>query len=426
MLPLASRFHHLSKGHPETKAYEGVRQVRAGAVCRDPDSARCAGLRHLRARNVRDGTRGRRGGGALLGRVRHVLQPRRPGRPHGRARHHRGDAARRTRWLHRRRVPAKDEAGRSAARGAPGLYLVCGYAQAGHRRRVVRALRARDQVAHGLRWAVRRVQEHYQVALYPTHPRLSGVTAVFARRRPRCRARQGGTEPAARSRGPTRSLAGRTAGTRFSLFGIAPGTDFANAHLEATKTTVAAHFGAVVKVSDDLSFGANFLTQAKFVYSGSASFTQVPTGLVVPAPIPAGALTIPAGCPIDTLLAGAGGPGCKCGVGLSLFNPTAGALRSQPVTTTVKNPSQLALGLAYKLANGWTLLGDYQLTWWSQFDTLDITFPQTPGGLLDRKLFENYHNTSGFRFGAEWAKDAKWTFRGGYLHHDGAAPAATG
>jgi len=213
--------------------------------------------------------------------------------------------------------------------------------------------------------------------------------------------------------------------TVFAQFGIAPGTDFANAHLEATKTTVAAHFGAIFKASDQLSFGANFLTQAKFNYSGSASFTQVPTGLIVPAPIPLGALTIPAGCPIDTLLAGAGGLGSKCGVGLSLFNPTAGALRSQPVTTTVKNPSQLALGLAYKLANGWTLLGDYQLTWWSQFDTLDITFPQTPGGLLDRKLFENYHNTSGFRFGAEWAKDAKWTLRGGYLHHDGAAPAET-
>ena len=220
-------------------------------------------------------------------------------------------------------------------------------------------------------------------------------------------------------------LPGVPAGTRFSLFGIAPGTDFANAHLEATKTTVAAHFGAIFKASDQLSFGANFLTQAEFNYSGSASFTQVPTGLIVPAPIPLGALTIPAGCPIDTLLAGAGGLGSKCGVGLSLFNPTAGALRSQPVTTTVKNPSQLALGLAYKLANGWTLLGDYQLTWWSQFDTLDITFPQTPGGLLDRKLFENYHNTSGFRFGAEWAKNAKWTFRGGYLHHGGAAPAET-
>ena len=95
------------------------------------------------------------------------------------------------------------------------------------------------------------------------------------------------------------------------------------------------------------------------------------------------------------------------------------------MATTIKNPSQLALGVAYKLANGWTLLGDYQRTWWSQFDELDISFPQDLSGALDRHLFERYRNTNGVRFGAEWAKNAKWTFRGGYLYHGGAAPAET-
>src|SRR5881409_3954118 len=95
-------------------------------------------------------------------------------------------------------------------------------------------------------------------------------------------------------------------GTVFGQFGIAPGTDFANTHLEATKTTVAAHFGAIFKASDQLSFGANFLTQAKFDYAGTATFTQVMTGLVVPADLPLdlplGTLTIPAGCHVDDLL----------------------------------------------------------------------------------------------------------------------------
>src|SRR2546430_16321640 len=71
------------------------------------------------------------------------------------------------------------------------------------------------------------------------------------------------------------------------------------------------------------------------------------------------------------------------------------------------------------------MLGEYQLTWWSQFNELDITFPQDLSGALDRHLFERYQNTSGFRFGAEWAKDAKWMLRGGYLHTDGGAPAET-
>ena len=209
----------------------------------------------------------------------------------------------------------------------------------------------------------------------------------------------------------------------FGQFGIAPGTDFADTHLEASKTTVAGHFGALFKVNDRLSFGARFMTQAKFDYSGTASFTQVPTGLVVPADLTVGSLTIPAGCPIDALLTA---PAASCnGIGLNLFNPSAGVFRSQPVTTTIKNPSQMALGVAYKVASGWTLLGDYQYTWWDSFNELDIVFPQDASGALSRKLFERYDGTSGFRFAAEWMKDAKWTFRGGYLYHGGAAPAET-
>jgi long-chain fatty acid transport protein len=216
-------------------------------------------------------------------------------------------------------------------------------------------------------------------------------------------------------------LAGAPPGTTFGQFGIAPGTDFANAHLEASKTTVAAHFGAILKVNDQLSLGARFLTQAKFDYSGTASFAPVATGLVVPADIVVTPTdTIHAGTPIDLLLTAPRALG-----GLDLFNPSTGVFKAQPVTTTITNPSQMTLGLAYKVGNGWTLLGDYQLTWWNQFNELDIVFPSDTFGVLNRKLFERYQNTNGFRLGAEWAKDAKWTFRGGYLHHDGAAPAET-
>ena len=212
-------------------------------------------------------------------------------------------------------------------------------------------------------------------------------------------------------------LPGVPAGTTFGQFGIAPGTDFANAHLEASKTTVAGHFGATFKVNDRLSFGARYMTQAKFDYSGTASFTQVPTGLIVPADIPVTPTdTIHAGTPIDGLLGAAG---------FDLFNPTTGVFRSQPVATTIKNPAQMVLGLAYKVGTGWTLLGDYQRTWWSHFDTLTLTFPMDLSGLLSHKLYERYQNTNGFRIGAEWVKDATWTFRGGYLYHQGAAPAET-
>ncbi|HEX4627239.1 MAG TPA: outer membrane protein transport protein [Gemmatimonadales bacterium] len=201
----------------------------------------------------------------------------------------------------------------------------------------------------------------------------------------------------------------------FGQFGIAPGTDFADAHLEASKTTVTAHWGGIIKVSDQVSIGGRYLMHAKFDYAGTATFTQVPTGLVVPANLPVGALTIPAGTPIDVLLAAPVTSG-----GLALFNTV---LAPQAVTTTITNPEQVVFGVTYKPVHGWSLFGDYQFTRWAKrFWELDINFANA---VLNRKLYERYQNTNAFRFGAEWVKDAKWTLRGGYLYHTAAAPAET-
>jgi long-chain fatty acid transport protein len=203
-------------------------------------------------------------------------------------------------------------------------------------------------------------------------------------------------------------------GTVFGQFGIPPGTDFADAHLEASKTTVTAHWGGIIKVNDKLSIGGRYLMHAKFDYSGTARFTQVNTNLVLPATITVGALTLPAGTPIDLLLS-APPPN-----GLYLFNTL---LTTQAVSTTITNPEQVIFGLAYKPRTDWTLFGDYQFTrWGKRFYTLEIDFANAQ---LNRVLHEGYQNTNGFRVAAEWAKDAKWTFRGGYLYHEGAAPAET-
>jgi len=197
----------------------------------------------------------------------------------------------------------------------------------------------------------------------------------------------------------------------FGQFGIAPGTDFADAHLEATKTTVTAHWGGIIKVNDKLSIGGRYLMHAKFDYAGTATFTKVPTNLVVPADIiiPSSPPdTIHAGTPVDALLQG-----------LGVFD----TLTTQTVSTSITNPEQVVFGLAYKPRSGWTLFGDYQFTrWGKRFWVVNINF-QKP--VLNRVLYERYQNTNGFRFAAEWAKSAKWTFRGGYLYHQGAAPPET-
>src|SRR6266568_3236814 len=197
----------------------------------------------------------------------------------------------------------------------------------------------------------------------------------------------------------------------FGQFGIAPGTDFADAHLEATKTAVTAHWGGIIKVNDKLSIGGRYLMHAKFDYSGTATFTQVPTNLIVPADLTVGPLTIPQGTPIDAFLQAPP---------LALFSTV---LTTQTVTTTITNPEQVVFGLAYKPRSDWTLFGDYQFTrWGKRFWVLNINFANP---LLNRVLYETYQNTNGFRVAAEWAKNAKWTFRDGYLYHQGAAPAQT-
>ena len=200
------------------------------------------------------------------------------------------------------------------------------------------------------------------------------------------------------------------AGTSFAQFGIAPGTDFADAHLEATKTTLTAHWGGIVKFNEKLSIGGRYLMHAKFDYSGTAQFGQVPTNLIIPADIVIGGVTVaPAGTPVDALLRA-----------LGVFNTI---LVPQSVSTSITNPEQVVFGAAYKPRRDWTLLADYQFTRWAKrFSQVNIDFANP---LLNRVLYERYQNTNGFRFGAEWAKDATWTLRGGYLYHEGAAPPET-
>jgi len=200
-------------------------------------------------------------------------------------------------------------------------------------------------------------------------------------------------------------LPGLPPGTTAAQLGIAPGTGFANAHLEASHTQVTgAHFGGIIKVNDRWSIGGRYLMHAKIDYSGTATFTQVPTGIIIPVAFG----PIPAGTPVDAVLQ-------------PLFSSL---LPSGAVTTTITNPEQVVFGVAFKPQTGWTLYGDYQFTrWGKRFAALPINFadPATPSQVLNTY----YNNTSDFRLGAEWVKNAKLTLRGGYLYNTAAAPPET-
>ena len=192
-------------------------------------------------------------------------------------------------------------------------------------------------------------------------------------------------------------------GTPFSALGVPSGTDFADAHLHATGTGYAFNFGGIWKLSDRVSIGGHWLTRKKIDYDGTAEFKQVPTGLVLP---PNNPLGLPAGTPVDAIVAaefGAGGP-----------------LANGKAKTSIEMPPQGTLGVSWKANNDWTVMADYQYVVWGWFAGVNIDFenPATP----DLALHPNNKDTHGFRFGTEYQYNAKVKLRGGYLYHTGASP----
>jgi long-chain fatty acid transport protein len=192
-------------------------------------------------------------------------------------------------------------------------------------------------------------------------------------------------------------------GTRFAALGFPAGTDFADAHLKADGTGFAVNFGGIWKVSDKVSIGGHWLTRKKIDYDGTAEFKQVPTGLVLPANNPLG---LPAGTPVDVIVAGSFGAG--------------GPLSNGNAKTSIEMPPQGTLGVEWKMNPEWTLMADYQYVVWGWFNEVDIDFenPATP----DLALHPSNKDTHGFRFGTQYQYNKKVQLRGGYLYHTGASP----
>jgi len=196
------------------------------------------------------------------------------------------------------------------------------------------------------------------------------------------------------------------AGVTFAQLGVPTGTDFAQAHLEADGNGIAVNVGAIFQVNDQLAIGGHYMSRSTIDYSGTATFDQVQTGLTL---APNNPLGLPGGTPVDALVA-------------SQF--TAGrALSDGNATTSITMPDQFSLGVAWKATERWKVLVDWHMVMWHVFDQLKLDFENDSTPTIT--LNEGYKNTNGVRFGMEFAQSATLTFRGGYLHHQGAAPAQT-
>ncbi len=191
--------------------------------------------------------------------------------------------------------------------------------------------------------------------------------------------------------------------TTFGQLGIPAGTQFANAHIQGHGFSMAGHFGVIIEPTSKISIGARYLMSMTSTVRGSADFTQVGTGIILP---PGNPIGVPGGTPLDSVVA----PQFR----------TGGKLVTQPASGTIALPDQLVLGLAFKPSTTLTLTADYQWVHWTNFSQLSLSFQNLPV----TTLYEDYSNTSGYRFGAEYRMNSM-TLRGGWLRHEAAAPDQT-
>jgi len=157
----------------------------------------------------------------------------------------------------------------------------------------------------------------------------------------------------------------------------------------------------LITASDKVAFGARYLSRHT-IKPDDLSFesTQVPTGLRTPVPLPG----IPAGTPIDAILAPQFAPGASLG--------------NQSAATELTVPDQFVGGVAITPTARLKLLVDYQFSTWSVFENLEFT---TERG-LDEIIVKNYRDTSGVRIGVDYDLGGRVALRAGFLAHEAAAP----
>lgn len=192
-------------------------------------------------------------------------------------------------------------------------------------------------------------------------------------------------------------------GVTFGQIGVPFHTAFAATQLEATNAVgFGGNFGVEVQATDRLNIGVRFTTPIEMNYDGEATFDQIETGLVLPV-LPGTPLT---DVPVDRLVE---------------TSFTEGPLVTQDIETTITMPAQFVAGISVQATEQLLLLFDYQWVGWSSFDEITLDFET----LDDQVQVENYDNTSGFRFGADYQLTDQWAVRGGYIYTQNAAPDET-
>lgn len=198
---------------------------------------------------------------------------------------------------------------------------------------------------------------------------------------------------------------GAPVGVTFGNLGFAHGTDFADVNLDGNGTGVGYNLGVVWQAHPRVSFGARYLSQQKIdIDKATAAITQVNTGIIL---APGNPLALPGGTPLDAVLA-------PQFLADSLLGDQSGS-------TQLTFPAQFVFGVTVKATDKLRVMGDVQWVNWEKFNTLVLDFERLP----QKTLVESYKNTVGYRLGADYVLNPRYTARLGILSHEGAAPDQT-
>lgn len=76
-------------------------------------------------------------------------------------------------------------------------------------------------------------------------------------------------------------------------------------------------------------------------------------------------------------------------------------------------PAELSIGASYQLNDKWLFAFDYNRTFWSVYESLDVDFENQPDS-RDSKNPRMYEDSSIYRFGAQYTANDTFTLRAGY------------
>ncbi len=99
--------------------------------------------------------------------------------------------------------------------------------------------------------------------------------------------------------------------------------------------------------------------------------------------------------------------------GDAIITTAAGVNTFRRFISKVTVPAQLSSGIAYKLNDKVTLLGEYDYTWWSDFEQLRMDYDDS---LADTVVDEKWNDVSFIAIGLKYDYNEDWTFRTGVAY----------